>query len=75
MNYFHEKIPDIGQKFVAVCDDGACAELFQRVQDVGKSIVFVDTQGDIEHCIEDRGFFCWFPLPDRFMLWFEGREE
>ena len=75
MNYFHETLPKIGQKFVAVYDDGSGAHLFKRAEDDVDDPLFVGMNGEVEWDLEWQGYLFWLPLPDDFTLWFEGREE
>ena len=75
MNYFHEKLPEVGQKFVAINDDGCTANIFIRMQDVGKSVVYLSAEGEVEYDLEGQGYFDWLPLHNDFMLWFEAKNK
>ena len=75
MNYFHEKLPEIGQKFVAVFDDGSGAYLFKRIEDDDEP-QFIDNDNVINGTERmHENFLFWLPLPDDFMLWFEGCDK
>ena len=75
MNYFHEKLPDIGQKFVAVCSAGGNADLFVRIENDKTGALFLDADSEDTYDLDEQGYLFWLPLPDNFMLWFEGLEE
>ena len=75
MNYFHEKLPEIGQKFVAVFADGSGAELFLRIDSNRDTAVYIHHDG-IEDCdLDEQNYLFWLPIPDDFTLWFEGCDK
>jgi len=75
INYFSIRNPNIGQRFVAMYEDGSGATLMIRTKNENGWPGFKDAMGeelDIGHL---EPYSCWLPLPDDFRLWFEKKEE
>ena len=75
MNYFHETLPKIGQKFVAPYQDGTAADLFQCIGFEGGEVIYFDADGNKTSDLEGQGYLFWLPIPDDFTLWFEGCDK
>ena len=60
--------PKVGQKLVAIYDDGSGAELLYRTDDG-----YLDSYGDDHHDLDS--FAIWAPMPANFKFWCEIRGE
>ncbi len=64
-------------KFVAIYSDGSGADLFWAIDGEDGLPAYIDAEGDLvpdpETYLIDAGYCNWFPLPDNFEFFFEGR--
>jgi len=72
MIFFNERLPDVGQKFIALYDDGSGANLYLRIDDAltGDPLYLsADGMDDFSETMDN--YLYWIPLPDDYKFSFE----
>ena len=73
MNLMADRLPDVGQKFVAFFNDGSGCRMYMRADDFQNDPVFLCPEGE-QYGIENMGdYLFWQPVPEEYAFWFEGR--
>lgn len=68
LNLMYDKKPKVGQKFIAILDDGSGCQMYIRESEK----IYVDSEGCLRSDEEiESNYIFWIDIPSKIKFWYE----